>query len=615
MAKQLMKNEKKIIREQNITSIFIFFGGGLIFSLLFALPSMLDSTNVPRFFILSLVLLLTIVLLKKSNKKSLKISRFLALYILFYLFNLLSSFWSLSASEALFESQKYFIGLCVFAFALYFHNHNNNFERSLFISVGFITIIYSAYALIQLLLLNDINMSSLYFISSLNGNKNLFSSFLFLLLAFNIIGVTKLTGTFKFLNVLAIAFSIFFIFFLQTRAVWIAIILSSIILLLLLIKTGSNILQKKMFLIPIAILFIIFISATIIRMSGHWSAFSKRVHYSAIKADSSIQERLQLIKKTLSLIKDHPIIGVGAGNWQFQIGSQPMSGLDTKAQANITFQRPHNDFLWIWSETGTIGFILYLGMIFMILFPGIKKLFDKNGDTNKSELAVYISAYIGFIIVSFFDFPKERMEHIVMSNILMCLIFIKSRNGCEYRDINISIQYYFKNIVIALLLLNVVVGVYRLNGEYNTKKAIDAKSSGQWDNVLTFADKASSVFYTTDPMSMPVAWYIGLSYFHQKKFDNALIELQKAYEISPYNKDVMNDLASAYVKNYQIEKARMLYQEAIRLNSKFESAKINLAILLVNEKHYEEAVEMIESIEENTLNKQFYLKEFSKFIK
>ena len=59
------------------------------------------------------------------------------------------------------------------------------------------------------------------------------------------------------------------------------------------------------------------------------------------------QERVVLWKKTVQLIAEKPVFGYGGGNWQIAFPKTGLNEIWRAEDLNVTFQRPHNDFLWI----------------------------------------------------------------------------------------------------------------------------------------------------------------------------------------------------------------------------------------------------------------------------
>ena len=69
--------------------------------------------------------------------------------------------------------------------------------------------------------------------------------------------------------------------------------------------------------------------------------------------------RVALYIKTIEIIKDNPLLGVGPGNWRKELPKYSLK--DTIGQKGDKFvQRPHSDFLWFFAEGGVLSGILYL---------------------------------------------------------------------------------------------------------------------------------------------------------------------------------------------------------------------------------------------------------------
>lgn len=85
--------------------------------------------------------------------------------------------------------------------------------------------------------------------------------------------------------------------------------------------------------------------------------------------DESIVQRENLIRSSLSMIKDHPIFGVGLNNFLVNLPSYQIS------HPSLFYLQPvHNLFLLIASETGIIGLIFSLWFIFVTY----KKIINKS---------------------------------------------------------------------------------------------------------------------------------------------------------------------------------------------------------------------------------------------
>ncbi|PIX16121.1 hypothetical protein CO110_10300 [Candidatus Desantisbacteria bacterium CG_4_9_14_3_um_filter_40_11] len=78
------------------------------------------------------------------------------------------------------------------------------------------------------------------------------------------------------------------------------------------------------------------------------------------QSEESAFSRIELYKAGWSMWKDYPILGVGPGNFRY-ICKQYYQGPGSKARVS------HNTYFQLLSETGIIGFLLYMLFIFLIL--------------------------------------------------------------------------------------------------------------------------------------------------------------------------------------------------------------------------------------------------------
>lgn len=118
---------------------------------------------------------------------------------------------------------------------------------------------------------------------------------------------------------------------------------------------------------------------------------------------SDSRGRLTVWYHTLEMIMDTPIRGVGLGSWQYIYPTYDKGDWITD---NAAPQRPHNDLLWIFAETGIVGFGLYVSL-FLILAKQVWQTLR----TSASHSLWLIGIGTGILALlghSFFSFPQER---------------------------------------------------------------------------------------------------------------------------------------------------------------------------------------------------------------
>jgi len=220
------------------------------------------------------------------------------------------------------------------------------------------------------------------------ANKNLLASALFLMLPFILFGAFKFSGGWCWLSLVALSGVIYAVAISETRAVWGALLLSTTgtVLLVLMwyqrLKLTQN--EKYVYLRRSLLIFVIFLisfSAAILPHfigNKHFPIFLNNLHPAKfensvplrrpIMSLGSLKGRILLWQKSFQMIKAAPILGIGLGQWKIVLPAYKMNQKFRRSGGGwreILFQRPHNDFLWVFSETGVLGLLGY------VLFWGV----------------------------------------------------------------------------------------------------------------------------------------------------------------------------------------------------------------------------------------------------
>jgi len=295
----------------------------------------------------------------------------------------------------------------------------------------------------------------------------------------------------------------------------------------------------------------------ILHKTDSLASFLSRINVFNFSKSASGMERLAIWAKTIDLIKENFWFGVGAGNWQVSYIKFSISGV-SEALEGATFQRPHNDFLWISSEIGIFGLVAFSLLFTIPIFISVRNFLlapFSNSSLSKLLIACYL---LGFWVISFFDFPKERIELLVLSFLLLAYLYAENFKP-SFRPIKSKLVVL---ITLPLITFCVVTGFYRIRGEKAVIKIYKAKNSANPEGMIRNADKAMSVFYEIDPASMPINWYKGLGYTQQNNYKKGYEEFQKAHIISKYNHIVNNNLGVCLLRNEKTEEAKRYFEES-----------------------------------------------------
>ena len=132
-------------------------------------------------------------------------------------------------------------------------------------------------------------------------------------------------------------------------------------------------------------------------------------------------------------------------------------------------------------------------------------------------------------------------------------------------------------LVVAGLLFNLVIGWNRVAGEIHALRMVRQQTKHNHKEVIAEARAAENAFYEYNDVVVPFAWYEGVSYYQMNQTDQAVPACERAYRLNPWSFQVINNYASALVKNGQFREAIPYYEKALEINPRYEDGKFNLA--------------------------------------
>jgi O-antigen ligase len=450
-------------------------------------------------------------------------------------------------------------------------------------------------------------LHSIHHISGNFANKNLLSSILFLCLPFFMIGCQG-EKRLKFVSCLALFLAILILLVIRTRTVLVATFVFFGIILFFFLRgfLKCKIWWIAAFLLVVAIVgFLQFgLAESIGRLQS--STDIKTQYIYRLFYTGTFKERLLFWQNSFEMLREHPF-GVGLGNWQLYFPKYGLGKFGYYEMANglHTLQRPHNDFLWVLCETGILGFAAFAA-VFVIIIYQLLSLVKSAATRYERQSPIYLfSAVIGYIIIAFFDFPMERMEHQIVLMLLFAIVIYQY--GLKNSG---SFAFPFRKTAMASFVIfgicfSFAIAYRRLESERQVYKLYEARAAGNNDNVLLCAQEAESNFYKIDSKAIPLKWYMGTAYFSKGKFSESEACFKEAYLLTPYNIHAINNLASCYEINGKRNEAIEMYLKALQISPHFEEARLNLAAVYFNNKAYDLAFRTIDSCSVETRDPKY----------
>lgn len=584
-------------------------GSGMLCSSLLVLPYLLDLTLMPRLLVCGVFLLAgCVVLTRRTWRRSIAVDPILLAYAAFVAVVTCSLLWAGNRSEALPEVARTGAACMVFAAcAVALALEPAAFARVVTKTATVVTWVLLAVAAWQLLQVKPHGAEWRYQIIGLNGHKNLLCSCIFLLLFFLAMASRTLKGGWRLFSMLAVPLCLLLLLLLRAKAVWAAVLVALVVYgLLRWLARFRTTTPGRWYVGVLALTLLtgVFFGFGLKPLSQAAAAYLQhRTPLAGIVQHET--ERLLLWQKTYHLVERHPLLGVGAGNWQIEFPDATLTGLWRAEDLNFTFQRPHNDFLWLLSETGWLGFVCYLCFVISLLVLLVAAV--RAGPARDPLTPLAAAALAGWLVISFFDFPKERVEHLLWSTVLSAVAWHRVRIAFpELRWARITVSNRSMVWPATLALCIVFVALFRVKGEWHLRHLYAMRGSGNTQGVIREGTQALSVAFSLDPTSVPVDWYIGNAFAAEQDYTRAKRHFLYAYRQNPYQRNVLNDLGSAVALKGSRDSAEHFYREALRISPRFDDPRLNLTALYIQEKNYRAASTCLDSLLHDSESRRSY---------
>lgn len=449
-----------------------------------------------------------------------------------------------------------------------------------------------------------------YYVTGLSAHRNLFSQVLFLSIPFSLYGIYLFKGTWRWLALLSAVLCLGLVTVLLAKSVWMAIVATLVVTTLIVMnyysyfKFGKRAIRKMVLAVA---LFAAIISVFVVLYASldSWETISKQADWIRNYRFGSSLERVDLWEKSVEIYRDNPITGIGTGNWKIALPGYGTDGLRSN-EGTINFIRPHNDFVWVLTENGIFGLLLYIAFFATLLFYLYRVMKSDIDKKDKALLIALFSGLFAYMVIAFLSFPKERVEHSIFLGIYaISIITLYHKHFPGKNKKPLYLNRMGKIALPGILIILFGIGLSKSKSEYNVKQALFFRNDNLHPQVINEIDKAENYFYHIDNTSMPLAWYKGSAYFQLGDIDNSFSEFLRAYQYHPNNMHVLNNLATCYELKGDHKKAIELYEKALKVSSGFDDAWLNLVAVYYSQSDFDRALEALNHVDIDCKNPKY----------
>jgi O-antigen ligase len=561
----------------------------------------MDISLMPRllsliFFLIVIVLIFYINNIYRQLDLSVLRKSVFPIYGGFLLVSAISLFFATNVTAGFFDLFKLFSFLVLLAFASLILLKTAHWPTRLsqFFVVGTLMILAMGYY--QYLTELGPGFHDRFVVAALKGlmsNINLYASYLMMMVPFLIYGVIYLKKAWRTMAIIALLANLFMIFLLQTRAVYMGLMVGFVLTLVVSLIAWKQLSITKKIRNMLGIAFI----GGAIALSGLFMALPKdNIYVSRISSMFSDTEnpRLMIWEITGKMIADHTVTGVGAGNFAVRLqgyyGGYDFSTIDTN------WLRPHNDYLWVLSEKGLLGGILFLLFFGMAIYYAIFIIRSEAEQKHKWLAVMLFFGITSYMINAFFDFPLERINHqAVLALYLASLVSMVHLQTPGNKPLTVPRNY----LLIPVLLL-LMVGVRYTTESIRVEKQVAiaraANASEQWRVMLEAGQKAQSSWRTLDALAVPVSFFEAFAHFRLGNNEQSLQAFFDAYAKNPYRKYILNNIGVIYLQSGRYEEAEVYFKKTLHMYPNDIETITYVAESFVVREMYPEALQTLEQI-------------------
>ncbi len=567
-----------------------------------------DVEQTPRFLILSAVVFLSSLfsLFSLSGKPNVFKKDDVYYVVLVYLLICLTAFLrSINYGDGLFELLKISIYFSLFLQFILVFSRDERSKLLFFKTICIAVFVFIAFGLTQLFpsvfasLKKGKEVVINYAIASTLGNKNFFAETLLLMLPIMAVSIFLHRSLWRILFIIASLLIIISLTVLQTLSTWVALFFTAVLLFVLIYRWRNRIftvakIQKYFYRgIGVMILVTIISGIAFIQFAGtqqiksRVTSLEKLVNPEAFHPDSvyenSFYERVSLWKNSVKIIASHPVSGVGLGNWKIISPAYGIGSASYMSTGVIRFVHPHNDFLFIASELGILGLLVFLVFIGWLFFYAFKLSARAENKTTLLLGLALICGLFSYCMISLFSLPTNRIYPFLLLMLFAAIIITEnSRQGSNKKFIS-------KSVLVFLLIVTAITGIAatllasnRLRSEFHLSAALLKERDLQMEAMKRHLEKIDKKYLPVDATATPIAWYHGFSVFYLGNMEQAFALFKEAERANPNHLNVINDLGTAYNLSGDPVTAEQYYKKALTIQPGFGDAHVNLAVLAFN---------------------------------
>lgn len=328
--------------------------------------------------------------------------------------------------------------------------------------------------------------------------------------------------------------------------------------------------------------------------------------------------RYRFWQEALHIIEEFPILGVGFNTYSVIAPEYKLSWGGY----------PHNCYLQMAAETGAIGVLSFLWMLFCLFRLSIRSFWTQTDKFARSVLSGLMCGLIGFLLHSLVDTNFYSVQLGVLMWVAMACLMVftcdskvfAAAPAVLYSSSSVSFDLAFFKFVenlwvaffrgstlaktkIILFVVFIIAGLSYINHSNADQKYAKVYCSlGEESLKKDRLDRATKYFQRAielNPLLAKGYYGLGQTYARSNQNEKAIKLFEKTIEIDPAYHQAYNGLGLIYQEQGEYDKAMSQFSEAVHLPENYNylpKYRYNIGVTYLKMGHRAQALEEVERI-------------------
>lgn len=230
------------------------------------------------------------------------------------------------------------------------------------------------------------------------------------------------------------------------------------------------------------------------------------------------------------MFKDHPLLGVGLGNYKLNFVPYKADFLATPQGKSYDFYIPraaqaHNDYVQVVAEMGILGIIALLSTLVMLPLFFWLRLRANTDEGDRLDLILLGSGIVVFLVHALFSFPAHLPASSLVVILSLALASAPVYGNRAVHTVSLS-RWALKGTVTAVILFGLtlsVIGIRDYQANILLGKGIRQLQMGQ----ANLAEATLTKSIGLDFCPRQTYYYLATAQINLKEYDQALESLEK----------------------------------------------------------------------------------------